>query len=70
MQFANVVIRCGQWWKKAWEQQAAGRVHRPGQQKPTLSTNSEPRTLPWGITRWRTKDGNGKISGYFVLREA
>ncbi|KAF4499407.1 global transactivator [Fusarium agapanthi] len=36
MQFANVVILCGPWWKKEWEQQAAGRVHRPGQQKLTF----------------------------------
>ncbi|KAF5655204.1 global transactivator [Fusarium sp. NRRL 25303] len=36
MQFANAVIRCGPWWKKAWEEQATGRVHRPGQQKPTF----------------------------------
>ncbi|KAL9569841.1 hypothetical protein ACKAV7_005904 [Fusarium commune] len=35
-QFENVVIRCGPWWKKSWEEQAAGRVHRPGQQKPTF----------------------------------
>ncbi|KAF5974598.1 global transactivator [Fusarium bulbicola] len=36
MQFANVIIRCGHWWKKAWGQQAVGRVHRPGQQKPNF----------------------------------
>ncbi|RKL47667.1 hypothetical protein BFJ72_g1899 [Fusarium proliferatum] len=36
MQFAKVVFRCGPWWKKAWEEQATGRVHRPGQQKPTF----------------------------------
>jgi hypothetical protein len=36
VQFANVVIRCGPWWKNAWEEQAAGRVHRPRQRKLTF----------------------------------
>ncbi|KAF5675721.1 global transactivator [Fusarium circinatum] len=41
-----------------------------GNRSLSLSTNSEPRTLPWGITRWRTKDGNGGVLGCFILREA
>ncbi|KAK0291070.1 hypothetical protein LTR35_001791 [Friedmanniomyces endolithicus] len=33
MQSANVLIRCGPWWKVSWEEQAVGRVHRQGQTK-------------------------------------
>ncbi|KAF9776410.1 hypothetical protein IL306_005397 [Fusarium sp. DS 682] len=33
LQFANVVIRRGSWWKQAWADRAAGRVHRPREQK-------------------------------------
>lgn len=34
VQCANVVIRCGPWWKKSWEEQALARSYRPGQTKP------------------------------------
>ncbi|KAI7205078.1 hypothetical protein KC343_g4940 [Hortaea werneckii] len=34
LQAANVVIRCGAWWKKSWEEHADHRVYRPGQTKP------------------------------------
>lgn len=34
VQCANVLIRCGPWWKVAWEEQAEGRICRPGQKKP------------------------------------
>ncbi|KAM0327376.1 hypothetical protein ACHAPQ_007392 [Fusarium lateritium] len=36
LQCANVMIRCGPWWKVAWEEQADGRISRPGQEKPTF----------------------------------
>ncbi|KAF2799652.1 hypothetical protein K505DRAFT_208774, partial [Melanomma pulvis-pyrius CBS 109.77] len=32
--WANIVIQCGPWWKKEWEQQAMKRVSRPGQTRP------------------------------------
>lgn len=31
---ANVVILCGPWWKKEWEEQAMKRAYRPGQKRP------------------------------------
>lgn len=34
-QSVNALIRCGPQWKVSWEQQAEGRIHRYGQQKPT-----------------------------------
>lgn len=34
LQSANVLIRCGPWWKVAWEEQAEGRIYRHGQKKP------------------------------------
>ena len=34
VQCANVVVRCGPWWKKSWEEQALARSYRPGQTKP------------------------------------
>lgn len=34
LQAANVVIRCGAWWKKSWEEQADHRVYRPSQTRP------------------------------------
>lgn len=36
VQCANVLIRCGPWWKASWEEQAEGRCHRPGQQNPVF----------------------------------
>lgn len=36
VQAANVVIQCCPWWKRGWEEQAVGRVHRPGQKKPVF----------------------------------
>ena len=33
VQCANVVVRCGPWWKKSWEEQALARSYRPGQTK-------------------------------------
>lgn len=36
VQCANVVIRCGPWWKKAWEKQGDGRCFRAGQEKPVF----------------------------------
>ncbi|KAL8878047.1 MAG: hypothetical protein Q9198_004062 [Flavoplaca austrocitrina] len=33
VQCANVVIRCGPWWKISWENQALSRSYRPGQTK-------------------------------------
>lgn len=33
LQHANVLIQCGPWWKESWQQQAAGRIYRAGQQK-------------------------------------
>ncbi|RFN49401.1 global transactivator [Fusarium flagelliforme] len=35
LQSANAPIRCGPWWKVSWEQQAEGKIHWYGQQKPT-----------------------------------
>jgi SNF2 family DNA or RNA helicase len=34
VQCANVVVRCGPWWKASWEEQALARSYRPGQTKP------------------------------------
>jgi SNF2 family DNA or RNA helicase len=34
VQCANVVVRCGPWWKTSWEEQALARSYRPGQTKP------------------------------------
>lgn len=34
IQAANVLIRCGVFWKVSWEEQADGRIYRPGQTKP------------------------------------
>jgi SNF2 family DNA or RNA helicase len=34
LQCANVVIRCGPWWKRSWEEQAVARCFRYGQTKP------------------------------------
>jgi SNF2 family DNA or RNA helicase len=34
VQCANVVVRCGPWWKSSWEEQALARSYRPGQTKP------------------------------------
>lgn len=31
LQCANVLIQCGPWWKKSWEDQARGRIARHGQ---------------------------------------
>jgi SNF2 family DNA or RNA helicase len=31
---ANVVILCGPWWKREWEEQAMKCVYRPGQKRP------------------------------------
>lgn len=36
VQCANVLIRCGPWWKVTWEEQAEGRIYRPGQLKPVF----------------------------------
>ena len=32
--WANVVIQCGPWWKREWEEQAFKRAWRPGQTRP------------------------------------
>ncbi|KKY29424.1 putative dna repair and recombination protein rad54 [Diaporthe ampelina] len=36
LQHANVLIICGPWWKKSWEDQAVGRIYRAGQAKPVF----------------------------------
>ncbi|XEU99122.1 hypothetical protein FSHL1_004409 [Fusarium sambucinum] len=36
LQSANVLIRCGPWWKVSWEDQAEGRIYRWGQENLTF----------------------------------
>lgn len=36
LQCANVIIQCGPWWKRSWEDQARGRVERSGQTRPVF----------------------------------
>lgn len=36
IQAANVMIRCGPWWKESWETQMDARIHRMGQTKPVI----------------------------------
>lgn len=58
MEVAKVVIRCGPWLKKAWGEQAAGRVHRPRKQKPTFIY--ELRAQDFALWKYKMEVGDKK----------
>jgi SNF2 family DNA or RNA helicase len=62
LQSANVVIRCGPWWKKSWEEQAVARVYRHGQKKPVWSYELKAKGCRVETYRRRVRKGKSTIN--------
>lgn len=68
LQSANIVIRCGPWWKRSWEQQAVARVYRHGQKKPVWSYELQANECNVEIYKRGLRKGKSAINEAIMAR--
>lgn len=59
---ANILIRCGPFWRSSWEIQANGRIHRHGQKKPMKIYEIQETSIDVERYKIKVRDRNGAVN--------